>query len=117
MRQIILLIISFSILNDAFALKEKSHQRKVTDPSMMDTYLKAVNDARHDGGDFIGGKLKEMQMLGYVKPYVPVVLPPVVKKVWVVDQAPEDDPHLLISGHWVYIMISDGQWYNQQGGQ
>ena len=42
-------------------------------------------------------------------PYVPIVTPPEVMRVWIYDHVtPSND---LVIGHWVYVKITDQDWY------
>lgn len=78
---------------------------------MADIYLKSMKDAKEDVGQYVANQLKEHQTFGYVKPYVPVIEPPMVKKVWVPDHKSEEDGNMLIAGHWVYLMIQGPRWF------
>ena len=46
--------------------------------------------------------------LGPEAPYLPLVRPPQVQRVWVTAHLNDDGD--LIAGHWVYLMISPSQW-------
>ncbi len=56
-------------------------------------------------------QFKEQKVFGYVKPYVPVIEPPVVKKVWIPDHKSDQDSGVLVAGHWVYLMIRGPKWF------
>ncbi len=92
-----------------------AHQRvhpAVNRPVLMeDIYRQSMGDARRDVGQFVADHLKEQKVFGYVKPYVPVIDPPIVKKVWVPDHKSEDDAAVLVAGHWVYLMIQGPKWF------
>ena len=47
--------------------------------------------------------------LGPEVPYLPLVQPPEVKRVWVTAHLNEQGD--LIAGHWVYLMLEPSQWY------
>ena len=47
--------------------------------------------------------------LGPEAPYLPLVQPPEVRRVWVT--AHLNDAGDLIAGHWVYLMLEPSQWY------
>lgn len=49
--------------------------------------------------------------IGYVKSYVPVVVPPRVLKVWVPAHVAAQDKKVLVSGHWSFVMIKEADWY------
>ena len=46
--------------------------------------------------------------LGPEAPYLPLVQPPQVQRVWVT--AHLNDAGDLIAGHWVYLMLEPSQW-------
>ena len=46
--------------------------------------------------------------LGPEAPYLPLVRPPQVQRVWVTAHLNDDGD--LIGGHWVYVMLSPSQW-------
>ena len=46
--------------------------------------------------------------LGPEAPYLPLVQPPQVQRVWVTAHLNDDGD--LIAGHWVYVMVSPSQW-------
>ena len=46
-----------------------------------------------------------------MKPYIPVIEQPVVRKVWVPDHKSQDDAAVLVGGHWVYLMIQGPKWF------
>ena len=47
--------------------------------------------------------------LGPEVPYLPLVQPPEVRRVWVTAHLNEAGD--LIAGHWVYLMLEPSQWY------
>ena len=47
--------------------------------------------------------------LGPEAPYLPLVQPPSVKRVWVTAHLNEAGD--LIAGHWVYLMLEPSSWY------
>ena len=47
--------------------------------------------------------------LGPEAPYLPLVQPPEVRRVWVTAHLNEAGD--MIAGHWVYLMIEPSQWY------
>lgn len=49
--------------------------------------------------------------LGFVPPYVPVLNPPLVKKVWVPPHISELDPEVMVGGHWVFIKVTEDKWF------
>ena len=46
--------------------------------------------------------------LGPEAPYLPLVRPPQVQRVWITAHLNDDGD--LIAGHWVYVMVSPSQW-------
>ncbi|MDE0207874.1 MAG: TraV family lipoprotein [Candidatus Tectomicrobia bacterium] len=47
--------------------------------------------------------------LGPEVPYLPLVQPPEVRRVWVTAHLNEAGD--MIAGHWVYLMLEPSQWY------
>ena len=47
--------------------------------------------------------------LGPEAPYLPLVQPPNVRRVWVTAHLNEEGD--MIAGHWVYLMVEPSQWY------
>ena len=47
--------------------------------------------------------------LGPEAPYLPLVQPPEVRRVWVTAHLNEAGD--MIAGHWVYLMLEPSQWY------
>lgn len=51
--------------------------------------------------------------IGPETPYVPVVEPPRVQRVWLPSYVnPAGD---LVSGHWVYLMLESSRWFVGEG--
>ncbi len=92
-------------------LKAKSPAR------MSHIFVQATGAASHDTALYVEERLKEQKTLGYVKPYIPVVIPPIVKKAWVPGHKSYDDPSILVGGHWVYLMVQDAKWFVEDGSQ
>ena len=92
----------------AHAPKQANAQHNKT---MMDVYHQSQNDAKADVEAFVTQHLKDEDTFGYVKPYVPVMLSPIVKKVWIPPRRSLELDHVLIAGHWEYIMIKGPRWY------
>ena len=78
---------------------------------VMDVYLEAVSSGRADSVNYIKENLKISQAFGYVKPYVPVVEPADVRLVWLPAHKSKSAPEVLVSGHWVYIMVKESTWF------
>jgi hypothetical protein len=49
--------------------------------------------------------------LGFTAPYIPVLLPPTVKKVWIPPHVSDADPDVMIGGHWIFIKVTDDKWF------
>ena len=47
--------------------------------------------------------------LGPEEPYLPLVQPPEVQRVWITAHLNDDGD--LIAGHWVYLMLESSQWF------
>ncbi len=79
--------------------------------TMMDIYANGTGQAQKDVALFIEKNLKEQKIFGYIKPYIPVINEPVVRKVWIPDHKSEDNSDVMIAGHWVYLMIQPSTWF------
>ena len=55
--------------------------------------------------------------LGPEAPYLPLVRPPEVQRVWITAHLNESGD--MIAGHWVYLMLESSQWFlrGYQGSQ
>ena len=85
---------------------------KKDDPNKaVDVYLEAVSIGRNDSVNYIKENLKVNQAFGYVKPYAPVVEPADVRLVWLPAHKSKYYPEVLVSGHWVYIMVKGSTWF------
>ena len=84
----------------------KDDQNKV-----MDVYMKALSSGRIDAAGYIKENLKIDKAFGYTKPYLPVVQPADVRMVWVPAHKSKNSPEVLVSGHWVYIMVKGSTWF------
>ncbi len=78
---------------------------------VMDVYLEAVSSGRADAVNYIKENLKVNKAFGYVKPYVPVVEPADVRLVWLPAHKSKYSSEVLVSGHWVYIMVKEPRWF------
>ena len=78
---------------------------------VLDAYLKGVSDARADTADYIRENLRVSKAFGYVKPYAPIVEPAEVRLVWLPAHKSKHSPEVLVSGHWVYIMVKPARWF------
>ena len=48
---------------------------------------------------------------GYVKPYVPVIQPPRVIKVWIPAHVLREDKSVMVAGHWSFVMLEATRWF------
>ena len=78
---------------------------------VVDVYLEAVSSGRADSVNYIKENLKVNEAFGYVKPYVPVVKPADVRLVWVPAHKSKSSDEVLVSGHWVYLMVEPSGWF------
>ena len=78
---------------------------------VMDVYQEAVSSGRADAVNYIKENLKIDKAFGYVKPYVPVVEPADVRMVWLPAHKSKYSPEILISGHWIYVMVKESSWF------
>jgi hypothetical protein len=81
---------------------------------MMDIYANSVGDSQKDTARIMEENLKEQKTFGYVKPYIPVMTSPVVRKVWIPDHRSDEDGGVLVAGHWVYVMVQPPRWFIQE---
>ena len=49
---------------------------------------------------------------GYQAPYMPLVIPPDVRRIWVPTHVTEDGS--LVQGHWVFVPVKTWQWFSEQ---
>ena len=84
---------------------------KVKPITMMDIYSQSMGQSQKDVAQFIEHNLTEQKTFGYVKPYIPVMNGPVVRKVWVPDHKAQDDADVMVAGHWSYVMIQPPAWF------
>jgi hypothetical protein len=78
---------------------------------VMDVYLEAMSNGRADSVNYIKENLKISRAFGYVLPYTPVVEPADVRLVWIPAHKSKSAPEVLVSGHWVYIMVKESSWF------
>ncbi|MBF0387721.1 MAG: hypothetical protein HQL20_07685 [Candidatus Omnitrophica bacterium] len=55
--------------------------------------------------------------MGVVKPYLPVIRPPRVIKVWVPAHIANADKNIMISGHWSFVMLEKTRWFIEGEGR
>lgn len=49
---------------------------------------------------------------GYQAPYLPLVVPPDVRRIWVPTHVTDDGS--LVQGHWVFVPVKTWQWFVEQ---
>ena len=49
---------------------------------------------------------------GYQAPYLPLVVPPDVRRIWVPTHVTEDGS--LVQGHWIFLPVKTWQWFVEQ---
>ena len=103
-----LLLITQISCESAYAAKKSVKKPK---PTLMEVYADSIGQSKKDMGKFINDKLIEQQTYGYVKPYIPVVQQPIVRKVWVPDHKSQEDSDILVGGHWAYVMVQGPKWF------
>jgi len=77
--------------------------------SLADVYRSARREGIEAARETLQQDLQIQSTLGYVRPYVPVRLPPNVMRVWIPPFVDEDNH--MVQGHWVHVMIRDEQWF------
>ena len=104
------IMLMFLVLNSGCVSNKM--QGKQNKPVLIpDIYAQSVGDAQRDAAKFIEENLKEQKTFGYIKPYIPVIQEPVVRKVWIPDHKERQDASVLVGGHWVYLMIQGPKWF------
>lgn len=85
---------------------------EVSVKTFADIYRQAKQARMADNDPLTGLKMDEP--LGYVKPYLPVMVPPKVIKVWVPSHVMPDDREVMVSGHWAFVMTEPPKWFIEQ---
>ncbi len=83
--------------------------RVAPSPTTTAALEQAEGRGRADVAAELRAGLAARHTFGYVAPYVPVVLPPEVRRVWVPTH--ENAEGELVSGHWVYVRFTDFRWF------
>lgn len=78
---------------------------------LVKVYHQGIKDGYAESGEKIEEELTKKETFGYVKPYMPIVKQPIVRKVWIPDESSGENREFLVSGHWTYIMIQPAQWF------
>ena len=82
--------------------------KDVYEKSTLKIDMEKIRDAQ--------GGLHKRTGLGYVTPYVPIVSAPKTIKVWIPDYISKKNPNVLVSGHWVFMLLTSGGWELQKEG-
>lgn len=104
--QLIILVLLITSGCSASRVLVKDDTNKV-----MDAYLEVLSNGRADSANYLKENLKVNQAFGYVKPYVPVVKPADVRMVWIPSHKSKDSADVLVSGHWIYLMVEPSGWF------
>ncbi|MCL4492041.1 MAG: TraV family lipoprotein [Nitrospirae bacterium] len=96
----ILILITLVLLNSC-----ASTSRRATPEEIVDRALSGQGVAAKVSYDTASSKLSDL-------PYIPVVTPPDVERVWIFDHVtPSRD---LVTGHWVFIILREQKWHIEQ---
>jgi len=106
---ILVILINSGCAASKISVKDKPSRTK-------DAYLEALASGRVDAADYIKQHLQLSKAFGYVKPYMPLVDPAEVRLVWVPAHKSGDSSDVLVSGHWVYLMVKPSRWYIDRQG-
>jgi hypothetical protein len=81
-------------------------EKPVVDPIAM--YKQGMEEGSKATVEEIRNKLKQKNAYGSVEPYDPVRLSADIRRIWIVDH--QNDAGDLIQGHWVFMVVTPGQW-------
>ena len=91
---------------------------KQVDFSISDAYVQAIGAGAKDAGKRLQKDLKMGEAYGYTRPYIPIVLPAEVEKVWIPAHKAREDEDCLVGGHWIFIKVRPSSWFiEKQKGQ
>lgn len=103
--KLVITILTISVILSSCALsKSKKDSQAVITPENIYHGAMAVggNPQASVSGSSVGADWSDL-------PYVPVISPPEVLRVWIYDHVtPSND---LVVGHWVFIKIKPERWY------
>ena len=60
-------------------------------------------------------KIEKQPYIGDQPSFYPIVIPPVVKKVWICPHLTEEGN--MVGGYWLYIIVKEPAWYIEENGQ
>ncbi len=87
-------------------------EKEALEKDLNQVYVKGHGEGAKGASARIIEELAVQRGYGYTPAYVPVREPAWVQKVWIPDHLGTDD--VLVSGHWVYIVIEESKWHIQQ---
>jgi len=97
------------------ASTQYSRQQQANKPTLREVYLNSSADELRTE-EYLNN-LQTTENTGMVRPYVPILQQPTVKKIWIPAHPSEEDHNTLIGGHWIYLKIKEDEWYiNQEQG-
>ncbi len=109
--RVVAMIVSLCLCSSCAVAAAKKKESVAHSQDLVDVFAQSVGRGRLDAQKMIDEKLAEKNAFGYVAPYVPVMQPPIVKRVWIPEQKTDGQNDVLVSGHWVYLMIEGPKWF------
>ena len=88
-------------------------RRVIKGADILTVYNSAVRQGVLDSTQQIKQDFRMKRAFGTTAPYVPIRQPGEVKKIWIPDHVFSESDDVLISGHWVYIVVRDEGWFIQ----
>ena len=104
----LLVLITIALTCGCAHVQSERSVKDVYEKSTLKIDMGKIRDAQ-DG-------LHKRTGLGYVTPYVPIVSAPKTIKVWIPDYISKKNPNVLVSGHWVFMLLTSGGWELQKEG-
>ena len=112
--RVIVLCVFLAWINGCASAQSKNKLSPKGSVSITDIYAQSVGDSQKDMARFVEENLKEQKTFGYVKPYIPVIEQPQVRKVWIPNHKSDQDGAVLVAGHWVYLMVEGPRWFIEE---
>ncbi|MBF0485818.1 MAG: TraV family lipoprotein [Candidatus Omnitrophica bacterium] len=107
--------IAFVILINMWPNVSHAEKRKEPDDSKVKTFAETYRRSKEaklpDISSNPAGLFQMAPQMGYVKPYLPVMVPPRVVKVWIPAHTVSGDKDVLVAGHWTFVMVEEPGWY------
>ena len=104
----LLVLIAIVLTCGCVHIQSERSVKDVYNKSTLKIDMEKIRDAQ-DG-------LHKKTGLGYVTPYVPIVSAPKTIKIWIPDYISKKNPNVLVSGHWVFMLLTSGGWELQKEG-